>query len=103
MGQEGREIPELHRDMEKRLLLLAEASGTLLGNPDPAVVLPTILDLSRRLIAAEAYALWRREPGTGDWRVLADLNLSAEYPRVILNSPQAMPDQPLVIEDVTRE
>src|SRR5207248_9123968 len=53
MDHEGTEIPRLHPGAEERLLLLAEASGTLLGNPDLTVVLPTILDLSRRLIAAD--------------------------------------------------
>jgi len=99
-GREREEVLRKHRDAEERLALLAEASEALLGSLDPAVVVPAILDISRRLFAAEAYAVWRRSPETGHWTIVADLNLSPGYPRSAPETPRDRPAHPFFIEDV---
>jgi signal transduction histidine kinase len=98
-------------DWEERLLLLAEASQTLLENGGAGDPLPAILDLSRRLLSADAYAVWRCDPGTGDWRVVADVALSASFPkRITGEAVRALPPDrqerlqgPIVVEDVREE
>jgi signal transduction histidine kinase len=95
-------------DEEERLVLLAEASRALMGSLGVSDPLPAILDLSRRLFAADAYAVWRRDALSGDWRTVADVALSDAFPRHISRetarstSPgrPTMPDGPLAIEDV---
>src|SRR5829696_1487664 len=92
---QARELPIQTESEEERLLLLAEASNALLASLDAASVVPAILDLSRRLFAADAYAVWRQSE-TGEWQAVSDVSLSAGYPRAIPRHAQRMPDTPLV-------
>src|SRR3712207_2419300 len=96
---EAREPPIQSEAEEERLLLLAEASNALLASRDATAVVPAILDLSRHLFAADAYAVWRRSE-TGEWQAVSDVSLSAEYPRTIPRHAQQMPNTPIVVEDV---
>jgi PAS domain S-box-containing protein len=68
-----------HRDMERRLLLLAEASSGLSARLDQASVLAAVLALSRRLVSADAYAAWRFHPESRAWSLEVVDGLSAEY------------------------
>jgi signal transduction histidine kinase len=100
-GADGCAAPDGTPD--RRLDLLLEASETLLASLDSETVVAQILELSRRLIAADAYAVWRREPQGTSWRAAADAELSAGYSREIASTPIRMPDEPLLVEDVTNE
>src|SRR5438552_9486600 len=66
-------------DEIERLRLLLEASSTLLGSLSVDAMLPEILGLASRTLAADAYALWRREDADGSWRVAAHSGLPQSY------------------------
>src|SRR5262249_26836482 len=86
-----------------RLLgLLVEAAGRLPGTLDPAAVRAAILDLSNRLVAADAYAIWRLHPESGDWVVTDSAGLSDAYQRDHGRIPSGaeMAGRPIVAEDV---
>src|SRR5262249_42171952 len=97
--QERERVLRLHQDGEERLGLLAEAADTLLGSLDTAVVVPEILNLARRLLAADSYALWRLDTAAGEWRIVADLHLSAEYSRSVRQAGDTLAERPVVVED----
>jgi PAS domain S-box-containing protein len=81
---------------------LLEASATLLSSPAMASVLPRILDLARRVIVADAYALWRTTEGNR-WKVVASANLPPAFDTEVITSdpePQAFTQQPYFIADV---
>jgi PAS domain S-box-containing protein len=103
---EAEESLRLQQSIEARLTLLVEASGLLLSSPAIMEVQPAILDLSQRLIAADAYAIWRSDPVNKEWRIVAHDGMSeASYRQAILNAPQdaaSLLDQPLIAEDVTQ-
>jgi PAS domain S-box-containing protein len=94
----------LHHE-EEQMARIVEASGTLLGTLKPEAVLSAILDLSRSLIAADAYAVWRYQPATREWRVVSSAGLSEEYEKDV--KPQgdvvAMADNTVIAEDVEQE
>ncbi|HEU4752921.1 MAG TPA: response regulator, partial [Armatimonadota bacterium] len=69
-------------DAEGRLLLLAEASDRLLRSLDVPATLPALLELSRRLVPADAYAVWRAR-ADGGWDAVVDHGLSPGYPRTL--------------------
>lgn len=91
------------RILERQLVLLIEASSALLAFPESTVVLETILNLARRFVEADAYAVWRKQTSAGEWRVVAVDGLSDSYPRSANESsnPAArLPTEPLAIENV---
>ncbi|HEX8499642.1 MAG TPA: ATP-binding protein [Pyrinomonadaceae bacterium] len=91
------------RDVEERLRALVNASESLLGSPQTESVLPAVVELSRSLIEADAYAVWRYLPRESAWAVVASSGLSEEYDRdrieVTPGTPR-LPEAPLVVEDV---
>ena len=94
------------RDVEARLRSLVDASSSLLGSPETDAVLSAALALSHRLIAADAYAIWRPRPAEGVWAVVASSGLSEEYGRerieLTAGTPR-LPAGPIVAEDVFAE
>ena len=91
------------RDVEGRLRTLVDASASLLGSPQTEVVLPAVLALSHRLVAADAYAIWRYQAAESVWAVVAASGLSEEYSHErieITSDTPRMTDAPLVVEDV---
>ena len=102
---EAEEALERRRDVEARLRTLVDASASLLGSPQTEVVLPAVLALSHRLVAADAYAIWRYTPADAVWSVVASSGLSEEYgrERIEVTSPaMRAPEEPLFIEDVLK-
>jgi PAS domain S-box-containing protein len=94
----------LHRSVEERLGLLVEASGVLLGSLSLEAVQPAILDLSRRMISADAYAIWRLDTQTDTWRIVSAAGMSETYyEQMIRGAEQAprMPAEPIIAEDVS--
>ena len=100
---EAEEALGQRRDVEQRLRALVDASASLLGSPQTEVVLPAVLALSHRLVAADAYAIWRYFAAESVWRVVASSGLSEGYGRdriEVTSETPPIPDGPLVIEDV---
>jgi PAS domain S-box-containing protein len=95
----------LHRSVEERLGLLVEASGLLLGSLSIEAVQPAILELSRRLICADAYAIWRLDTNTDTWRIVSSAGMSEAYYEQTIRDAGQMPyvlDEPVIAEDVTQ-
>jgi signal transduction histidine kinase len=93
----------LHRSIEERLIALTEAASRLLSSPSQYDVLPAILDLSRQLVAADAYAVWRANPNAPDWQVVCAVGLSESFQETVARSPvntRIIPTQPVLIPDV---
>jgi signal transduction histidine kinase len=85
------------------LHLLLEASASLLAKPDLHAVLDRILELSRDLIHADAYAVWRLDEKMNAWRVLASRGLSPAYletSSIITGDITELADEPIVATDV---
>jgi PAS domain S-box-containing protein len=86
--------------LQDRLLILAEAAETLLASLETDELVPSLLDLSQRLIAADAYAVWRHFPGAGEWRVVAERSLSPGYVRRLSDAHgEPLPPRPVFTED----
>lgn len=87
------------------LTLLSEAARTLIGALGPEKeTLPAILSVARRLIAADAYAVWRLSADKRCWNAVASAGLSESLRRgsiaVAGNAFAALPSEPIAIEDV---
>ena len=85
------------------LHLLLQASATLLAKPDLHAVLDRILTLSRDLIHADAYAVWRLDESSDTWRVLASRGLSDAYlemSSIPATGITELSDEPIVAADV---
>jgi PAS domain S-box-containing protein len=94
---------ELHA-VQRRLMGLAAASGSILGAPDVDAVLSGTIDLAREVFHADGYALWRIE--SGEWRIVRSFGISQEFAaRFIAANAEAdyrrVPfAEPLVCEDI---
>jgi PAS domain S-box-containing protein len=78
----GASVDDLLRRQEEeiaRLEMLVEAAGRLLGTLDLDAVLADVLRLAQSTLAADAYALWRRDSRDGGWSLRASSGLSDEY------------------------
>lgn len=103
LRRQAEESLDLQRRIEQQLLLLVEASSTLLAAPESARILGTILDLARRFVGADAYAVWRREAEGLVWNIVAAEGLSETYSRTLtqqIGGVTALPLNPVSIEDV---
>jgi PAS domain S-box-containing protein len=85
------ETTRLHRSVEEQLSLLIDASGVLLTSLDPEAVLKAVLDLSRRLVPADAYAVWRYRESAGRWEMGCAEGLSETYQQVTIDALGAIP------------
>lgn len=66
-------------ELQRRLLTLVSASGTLLGSPRIDATVEGTMSLARELVDADAYALWRFDTYTGEWRAVTTSGLSQEF------------------------
>src|SRR5262249_54554960 len=92
-------------DEIERLRLLLEASSTLLGSLSVETMLPEILELASRTLAADAYALWRKSRADGSWTIAAYDGLPESYvesaPAAVRGRGDAiLLDEPLIAEDI---
>ncbi len=71
----------LHSEAERNLGLLVDASNWLLGSLEASDVLARTLELAQRFVTADAYAVWRVDPGTERWRIISSAGLSESYSR----------------------
>ncbi|HEU5277921.1 MAG TPA: GAF domain-containing protein [Gaiellaceae bacterium] len=91
----------------ERLRLLLEASSTLLGSLSVDAMLPEILTLAARTLAADAYGLWQFDEDAGRWFVGAYSGLSETYVADAMDAIQGNTaivsfDSPIVAEDIPR-
>jgi PAS domain S-box-containing protein len=89
-------------DLHTRLRSLVDASALLLGAPDAKSVRVAALDIGRRLIEADAYAIWQRD---GDaWRMVHAEGVSEGFSRRSVDPSHPDADRllqaPLVVTDV---
>src|SRR4051795_4541054 len=103
--RQGLEDDRFFSDEIERLRLLLEASSTLLGSLSVETMLPDILELAGRTLAADAYALWRRDAGEGSWSVAAYAGLPESYVESATaairgQGDAVLLDEPLVAEDI---
>lgn len=88
-----------------RLRLLLEASSTLLGSLSVEKMLPEVLDLARRTLAADAYALWQYDEPSESWGIAIHSGLSEQYVASSVavirdNSAVVSFDEPIVAEEI---
>ena len=62
-----------------RLGILAEAAGSLFRSLALDDILPAVGELAERLLPADAYSLWRLNPGTTTWTCVWQRNLPASF------------------------
>ncbi len=103
LEQEHADLPSL--DEVERLRLLVEASGTLLDALHLEELLPRVLELARRALLADAYALWEHDSAEEIWRVAAHSGLDEAYvvaasQAIRGGTAQVLLAEPLVVEDV---
>jgi PAS domain S-box-containing protein len=101
--RDAEEALAVARSIEDSLGVLVEASGVLLGSLNLEDVQPAILDLSRRLISADAYAIWRGDHQAKVWRIVSSAGLSEEYrgQRIEGWEPHNFVfDEPVIAEDI---
>ncbi len=96
----------LYAEEIERLRRLLEASSSLLGTLSVEKVLPEVLDLAQRTLAAEGYALWRYDEETESWGIAIHSGLSEEYvehaPRTVQDSSANISfDAPIVAEEIS--
>jgi PAS domain S-box-containing protein len=93
-------------DEIERLRLLLEASSTLLGSLSVDAMLPEVLELASRTLAADAYALWRKDAAEGSWSVAAYAGLPEAYVESATSAIRGqgdavLLDEPLIAEDIS--
>lgn len=95
------ESSELHRQGEEWMTLLVEASSALIASLELDELLPRILGIAQRMIAADGYAVWRRFPD-GSWRTVASFGVSDVFLTELLPDPgqaAANLQEPVLAED----
>ncbi|HYO81141.1 MAG TPA: PAS domain S-box protein, partial [Bryobacteraceae bacterium] len=100
-----RSLAEADRhQLERQLMLLVEASGTLLASPDSEAVLHRILATAEQFVTADAYAVWRRQSSDGIWKLVISKGLSDKFERVAAEHGRrpglSLPSEPFAVEDV---
>ena len=93
-------------DLQRRLVALLAAAGTLFSSPRLEDVVPAVLTLGKTLIRADASAFWRFDPVSSRWLVAGSTGLSDEFSQRIIDSFEGQPAsatalaEPLVAESV---
>ena len=98
----GREIA----DLQRRLLALVDASGSLLETPRPGDVLTATVTLARELVPADGAAVWRLDPAGPTWQIGAHSGISDAFATSVIALYQGAAvhgvpfSEPLAAEDV---
>jgi PAS domain S-box-containing protein len=103
--QDFEQADRLYADELMRLRVLLEASSTLLGSLNVEAMLPEVLELSRRTLAADAYAMWRYDESRDSWNIAVHFGLSDTYVASAERAVQGRPTtvsltEPMVAEDI---
>jgi PAS domain S-box-containing protein len=83
-------------DLQRRLLTLVAASGSLLAAATIDDVLPAILTLAGQLVTADGYAVWRLSSPGGEWKIERSHGVSDEFCRSTVASLSAAKDNALL-------
>ena len=96
-------ISQEQQALESKLQILFDASATLIGSLRMEDLLPKVLELARKLNAAEACAIWRHEPDTDLWKIAAAVGLSSAYQEATIHSTSGIiGERPFCFEDVNQ-
>lgn len=80
---------------------LYEASSLLLEPVASDVIVARLVDLAKRFVAADAYAVWKRADDNSAWRVMFSDGLAGDYPDIVVpTDPRTEISDPFVFEDV---
>src|SRR4051812_4224310 len=94
-------VPPDLQALESKLQILFDASATLIGSQRMEDLLPKVLDLARKLNAAEAGAIWRMDADNRTWRIAASVGLSNGYQNETIQSASGIiGEKPFCFEDV---
>ncbi len=85
-----------HRKLAARLTLLLQTTSHLIKSLDVDELLASVLGLSRELVAADAFAVWRQD-AAGVWSAVSSEGLSEEF---ISSSIQAAQDASVPVEAI---
>jgi PAS domain S-box-containing protein len=102
----AQEAAEKQQFIQERLTHLVDASAVLLSSLDVGTILPTIIDLAKQVVAADAYAVWCYNHSNGFWRLMSSAGLSEGYIRnagTILQSTKPAQIPQIIAEDVTED
>jgi GAF domain-containing protein len=91
-------------ELERQQTLLVEAASILLVSRASSEVLQTIIELGRKFVAADAYAVWRKSSDGKVWALCSASGLSEQFIKEgSLSSAQEVPSTPMLFEDIERE
>ncbi|MDX6487462.1 MAG: hypothetical protein QOK13_77, partial [Gaiellaceae bacterium] len=87
------------------MTLLVEEAGSLFASMHVAAVLPAVIDLAQRVLAADGHGLWLRDSTTDTWTLSSTEGISDTYrahaTEAITNQSGSMElDAPLVVENL---
>jgi PAS domain S-box-containing protein len=91
---------EESRDLRARLLALTEQAEALLASRDEHRARIGVIELARRVLPADAYAIWWHDAATGLWRVVESAGLSDQFASAVLPGAPFPSAQPLIQDDV---
>jgi PAS domain S-box-containing protein len=103
---EAEEAVYKQRVIQKGLIHLVDASAVLLSSLQVEAILPTVVNLAKQVVTADAHAVWRFKPASGIWHLMASAGLSEEYIKstgTILTSTKPTAISQIIAEDVTKE
>ena len=87
------------RDVRARLLALTDGADHLLATRDESAARAGVIDLARRVLPADAYAIWWLDATRGEWRVVHSTGLSPAYAAQRLEGGLLTFTQPLIVDD----
>jgi PAS domain S-box-containing protein len=88
-----------HLELSNRLKLLLDSTSHLIETLKTEELLPALLDLSREVVAADAFSVWRVN-GDGVWRIVSSHGLSDEFleDSIQIERAAALPAEPIVVQ-----
>lgn len=88
------------RDLRARLLALTDGAESLLATRDEAAARAAVIELARRVLPSDAYAIWWLDRSRQEWRIVASQGLSDAYAAQHLQGDVVSFTQPLAVQDV---
>jgi signal transduction histidine kinase len=87
-------------EIEACLLALLEGAESLLATRDEGAARAAVIDLARRVLPADAYAIWWLDVAKREWRIVHSQGVSDEYGAHRLTGDVVPFTQPLAVSDV---
>ncbi|CAN5663674.1 hypothetical protein BH18ACI5_BH18ACI5_03240 [soil metagenome] len=88
------------RDLRARLLALTDGTERLLGMLDADQARAAVIDLARRVLPADGYALWSLDMATSEWTVVQSSGLPETFVSQRLIGEAVKFSNPLAVGDV---